>query len=443
MKKYLWPLIFCATCFGQQITTVSSSAPTNVNVTLYSRYANYTLYRGTPPVWGYLNEGGYVEYKLQAQAGAYSLQLYFSNGTTTSGRANVSVNGVSQPAVSVPSTSSWGNFRFSPADKITLPSGTSTLRISATYPVQAFNLEGVLIKPVVPPTTSTPTAVKFFVDPYGPAAQNVNQSCSNGASISKLAQQPGGSWFGDWNQNPQADVAAVMSRAAAQGAVPTLIAYNIVNRDCGSYSSGGAANASAYEAWIQQFALGIGNAKAMVILEPDALPEISIPGCLTSTQQNERYSLLQYAESMLQQHAPNALVYLDAGVTGYVDVNTMADRLEYAGVGHIKGFALNISNYETTANNVTYGNQISALVGGKHFVIDTSRNGLGPTADHQWCNPPGRGAGSPSKWVGSGSVDAYLWVQNPGMSDGTCNGGPPAGNFSVPIACVLSKNAIF
>jgi endoglucanase len=26
-------------------------------------------------------------------------------------------------------------------------------------------------------------------------------------------------------------------------------------------------------------------------------------------------------------------------------------------------------------------------IGGKHFVIDTGRNGNGPTSDHQWCNP--------------------------------------------------------
>jgi endoglucanase len=36
---------------------------------------------------------------------------------------------------------------------------------------------------------------------------------------------------------------------------------------------------------------------------------------------------------------------------------------------------------------------VSALTGGKHHLIGTSRNGLGPTPDHAWCNPPGRALG--------------------------------------------------
>ena len=35
--------------------------------------------------------------------------------------------------------------------------------------------------------------------------------------------------------------------------------------------------------------------------------------------------------------------------------------------------------------------ELAGLVGGKHFIVDTSRNGLGQTPDSQWCNPS-RGA---------------------------------------------------
>jgi endoglucanase len=45
------------------------------------------------------------------------------------------------------------------------------------------------------------------------------------------------------------------------------------------------------------------------------------------------------------------------------------------------GFTLNHSNFFRTADNVAYGKKVSALIGGKHFVVDTSRNGLGPTTD--------------------------------------------------------------
>lgn len=63
------------------------------------------------------------------------------------------------------------------------------------------------------------------------------------------------------------------------------------------------------------------------------------------------------------------------------------------------------------------------------FVIDTSRNGLGPwrypdgvySAHEDWCNPPGRGAGQqPTTTTGVALVDAYLWIKVPGESDGKC-----------------------
>jgi len=61
-----------------------------------------------------------------------------------------------------------------------------------------------------------------------------------------------------------------------------------------------------------------------------------------------------------------------------------------------------------------------------HFVIDTSRNGLGPwTPDaaypdpQDWCNPPDRGLGlRPTTDTGDPLIDAYLWVKVPGESDG-------------------------
>jgi endoglucanase len=69
-------------------------------------------------------------------------------------------------------------------------------------------------------------------------------------------------------------------------------------------------------------------------------------------------------------------------------------------------------------------------VGGKHFVIDTSRNGAGAAPGGAWCNPPGRALGASPGSAGHGArVDALLWIKRPGESDGTCNGGPSAGAF--------------
>ena len=77
-----------------------------------------------------------------------------------------------------------------------------------------------------------------------------------------------------------------------------------------------------------------------------------------------------------------------------------------------------------------------------HLVIDTSRNGNGPTADNAWCNPRGRAIGlRPQVVTDQPGVDAYLWTKKPGESDGTCNGGPAAGQFWVDVAKELVENA--
>ena len=53
--------------------------------------------------------------------------------------------------------------------------------------------------------------------------------------------------------------------------VPVLVAYNVPFRDCARYSTGGATDTAAYQAWIDGFARGVGDGKAVVILEPDGL----------------------------------------------------------------------------------------------------------------------------------------------------------------------------
>src|SRR5439155_100801 len=122
---------------------------------------------------------------------------------------------------------------------------------------------------------------------------------------------------------------------------------------------------------------------------------------------------------------------LAAGNAAWQPAGVMAARLRSAGIGAARGFALNVSNFRSTADSEAYGLAVSAaLGGGVPFVIDTSRNGAGPAPGNVWCNPPGRGLGTPPTTdTGRPLVDAYLWVKAPGESDGACNGGPPAGTW--------------
>ncbi len=184
-------------------------------------------------------------------------------------------------------------------------------------------------------------------------------------------------------------------------------------------------------------AAGIGHRKAVVILEPDG---IALTDCLSSSDLQTRYGLLKDAVSVFK--ANGQAVYIDAGHPDWIDASDMANRLEQAGISQADGFALNISNFYTTQDNISYGQAISSLVGGKHFVIDTGRNGNGPAPDDAWCNPSGRALGQlPTVNTGNPLVDAYLWVKGPGGSDGTCNGGPSAGTFWASYALSLARGA--
>ena len=93
--------------------------------------------------------------------------------------------------------------------------------------------------------------------------------------------------------------------------------------------------------------------------------------------------------------------------------------------------------FNTSGVNERYAKMVPTT----HFVIDTSRNGLGPDQMDRWgkppynqppsvvaglrsggsCNPPDAGLGArPTANTRVDLVDAYLWVATPGESDGQC-----------------------
>jgi endoglucanase len=91
----------------------------------------------------------------------------------------------------------------------------------------------------------------------------------------------------------------------------------------------------------------------------------------------------------------------------------MASRLAQAGIADAQGFALNVSNFRAQAGLVTYGQQLAAAIGVAHIVVDTSRNGLGPAPDGQWCNPPGRALGARPGTPSDYRLDRNLWIKRP------------------------------
>ncbi|MGY4955998.1 glycoside hydrolase family 6 protein [Streptomyces sp. G7(2002)] len=299
-------------------------------------------------------------------------------------------------------------------------------------------------KPGQRPKAVTP----FWVNPDSKAARQVSAYGKDGKSgdarlVNKIATQPVAEWIGI--DDPQGEARGFTEAAAKADREALLVLYNIPHRDCGSYSKGGAADGNAYRSWLDGVLKGIGDRATTVILEPDALPHIA-DKCTPQQFHEERYALLTEAVGKLKA-LPHTKVYLDAGNPHWIkDAGRMVEPLKRAGIDRADGFALNISNYQTTAENTKYGKKLSAMVGGKPFVIDTSRNGNGPAPGgddpENWCNPPGRALGTPpTTKTGDPQIAAYLWIKRPGESDGTCKGGPKAGAWWPKYALGLADSA--
>lgn len=231
-------------------------------------------------------------------------------------------------------------------------------------------------------------ASPFWVEPRGPAARQVEVWQERGREedarvLQRIAREPVAVWLtGD---DPKAQAESVTRQAERAGVIPVLVAYNIPQRDCGQYSSGGAPDAAHYRTWASRAAAGIGARRAWVVLEPDALAQWA-SGCVPAAAAKQRTALIARAVRTFKAR-PGVSVYIDAGNPGWIkDQSLMVTALTEAGIAEADGFALNVSNFHTTPVTRAYGDRLSALLGGAHYVIDTSRNGNGPLPE-----PPDKG----------------------------------------------------
>jgi endoglucanase len=276
----------------------------------------------------------------------------------------------------------------------------------------------------------------FYVNPDSKAMRAASGASS--PQLSAIANTPTAYWM-DQASSPAVDAKYIASAQAA-GTMPILALYGIPHRDCGSFAAGGFGSADAYKGWIDGVAAAIGGGPAAVILEPDAL---AMADCLSGAQRQERFDLMSYAVDTLTRNPATAL-YVDAGHSRWVSADEMANRLNQVGVAKARGFSLNTANFFATGEEIGYGDAISGMTNGAHYVVDTSRNGAGPAdGEMYWCNPSGRALGAaPTTATGNGNVDAYLWVKRPGESDGSCGQGEAsAGTFVNQYAVALAQNA--
>jgi endoglucanase len=258
----------------------------------------------------------------------------------------------------------------------------------------------------------------------------------------RIASQAQARWFVEADTGSVAgEVADYVGPAVEAGEVPQLVVYAIPGRDCGGASDGGASDMAAYQQWIGAMAgaLGdsLGDERALVVLEPDALAQ---EDCLNANQVAARHQAIATAVDTLEGAGAGVEVYLDAGHSNWNSPATQADRLLEAGVLDSAGFSTNVSNFNTTADEVAYGQQLIDELGDDSLrqVIDVSRNGNGPAPGAEWCDPAGRAVGeSPTLDTGEPTVAALLWVKLPGEADG-CAATP--GTFVPDLAYALATN---
>jgi endoglucanase len=201
--------------------------------------------------------------------------------------------------------------------------------------------------------------------------------------IGEMIAIPQAVWFTSGTpKSVQQDIKNTVQRAADKGTVPVLVAYNVPGRDCSQYSAGGAATGDAYKAWIDGFAAGLGNQKAVVILEPDGLA--LLPTDCGQPDTSDRVALINYAAHALLRD-PNAAIYLDAGHSAWHSVGDIAARLVAGGVQNVQGFFQNASNYQFTTNSVQYGTWVSQCIA---YATTVTPGDFGGCPNQYWNGGP-------------------------------------------------------
>jgi endoglucanase len=285
---------------------------------------------------------------------------------------------------------------------------------------------------------------------------------SDAAVLARIALQPQFKWFGRWNQDDKGGTYGAarnyVDRVQEEqpGSVPQIVVMRHQGKACHSrYTAGGVAEDLRTMRWYDQFAAGIGDARVVIGFEPDSLGTVD---CLAPSRRKARLDVLRYGIDVFSR-LPNATIYLEAGASDWEPASKTAKQLNYVGISKVRGFMLNVTHKDWTAANVKHGLEISRLTGGKHFIVNTSENGRGPVHYRRWisrgdpkvwrrvnvwCHAGKRGLGPAptTATMRPDVVDAYLYVNRPGYSAGSCNGGPlPIGSWWDDRALELARNA--
>lgn len=264
--------------------------------------------------------------------------------------------------------------------------------------------------------------------------------------LGEIALRPRVRWFGAWYSDAQARQTASRYIANVTAGNPDVLVQMAVFRlrpwegeACRRLPT--TAEQVSYERWIRAFAAGIGNARVALILQPDLPFALCVPH-----HSKLPLHLVAYAADVFAA-LPRTTVYIDAGAGDWPTVGEAAAILRVAGVRQVRGFALDATHYDSTSNEIQFGQRVvrrlAALgVPDRHFVINTAQNGR-PFTYQQYgdpsrydnaavCSSPAArrcvALGIPPTWdvasprwplsprirrLAARYVDAYLWLGRP------------------------------
>lgn len=255
--------------------------------------------------------------------------------------------------------------------------------------------------------------------------------------LATIVDQPRVKWFGAYLTPAQAGDAVRRYVADSQQGDPTALVQLATFRlwprgEDAKDQPLTAADQAAYRAWVDEVALAIGDARAMVIVEPD------LAVALKGWKPWVRLRLAAYAAERFAA-LPNTTAYLEIGDADWLPVTTAVDTLVKAGVAHTRGFALGATHYWSVEAQLEYGRQVAAGLAArgvpdKRFVVDTADNGRPFTwSDYYRQHPSGvfdnaevcrhrsqrrcitLGVPPTATTAAPDVCDAYLWFGRPWM----------------------------
>jgi endoglucanase len=293
---------------------------------------------------------------------------------------------------------------------------------------------------------SQPEAANYHRNKYDDYYTNIRSTIkmtSNNQtkkSLEELYQHPVAQWLNSSTVDTRRLINENTQVSIKEGTIPIFVAYNIPNRDLGGEAAGGLSNGAEYNQWIEDISRTIDQTPAVLVLEPDALPGVTL--IQSEAERQERISLLRDALLSFQKNK-NLAVYLDVGHSNWLSVQKVVNLIKDVDSerGIVGGISLNVSSYRSEQENRNYAEEIADVLGRQlHVLIDNSRNGAPSTDNLQgWCNVDGQKLGNADRYYNTAQLVETAYIKTPGESDGRCGtSDKPAGNFDPKVLIDLA-----